>query len=399
MINLPAACVIGAATSGITTATRFHEFGIPFECFERRGEHASASVAVATQVAQHVHYGCGVRHAVRRPDGLWRVVLDDGNECSFDVLVVTCSPVWREHSPAVHGRDDFQGMQMHSRAYVDSSQLAGKRVLLIGVGAAAAHIAIDAAASAHSIHVAPYDEPGAPARRVARPLTSLLPNLFPSVRRRKLSSMLRPTSPHGFVTPDDELARIDAGTCVAALADRLTSRSVVFGPAIRSLTREGAMLANGSAVEADVVVYCSGYDAAFDFFDRPTFHAGYAADALFKGVFRLDTDNLLFVGLQRFHLPESDAAEVQARLAAEYLSGSYALPDLYRMRTEIEVDVSRLLRRAAATGRPQSELPVLLAQLRKELRRGRRRAARDHHRLPVAALARTTKRLDARKAA
>ena len=81
----------------------------------------------------------GRRHASRSPPAT-------GETRSYDAVVVANGHHWdpRWPEPAFPGSDTFEGEQIHSHPYEHESQLAGKDVVVLGMGNSAMDIAVDA---------------------------------------------------------------------------------------------------------------------------------------------------------------------------------------------------------------------------------------------------------------
>jgi Flavin-binding monooxygenase-like len=84
-------------------------------------------------------------------------------------------------------------------------------------------------------------------------------------------------------------------------------------------------------------------------------------------------------------------AEAQAEWVARYLSGEYALPERSAVHADIERERARLPERFVSSPRHTMEIDFdgYLHELRKELRRGRRRASRRGFALNIQPKART----------
>ena len=83
---------------------------------------------------------------------------------SYDMLLVANGHHWdpRWPEPAFPGADDFEGIQMHAHDYRDNEFLAGKDVVVLGMGNSAMDIAVE------SSYVARHDAPRRAPRRLDR---------------------------------------------------------------------------------------------------------------------------------------------------------------------------------------------------------------------------------------
>ena len=57
-----------------------------------------------------------------------------GTTLEFDAVMVCSGHHWAPRWPTFPGMDRFKGVQMHSHSYKDPAPVAGKRVVVVGVG-------------------------------------------------------------------------------------------------------------------------------------------------------------------------------------------------------------------------------------------------------------------------
>jgi dimethylaniline monooxygenase (N-oxide forming) len=114
------------------------------------------------------------------------------------------------------------------------------------------------------------------------------------------------------------------------------STEVVAKPGLVGLEGERVRFADGSAAEADVVVYCTGYKISFPFFD-PDFLSAPGNDLpLWLRLVRPGETDIFFVGLLQPLGALMPLAEAQAKLIAAHLAGDYAFPPAGVMQAELE---------------------------------------------------------------
>ena len=111
----------------------------------------------------------------------------------------------------------------------------------------------------------------------------------------------------------------------------------------------------------DAIVYATGYNITFPFFD-PDFISAPGNDIrLYKRMFKPGMDNLVFVGFAQAIPTLFPFIECQAKLMAAYAVGRYALPPVAEMERVIDADqqeVRRALRRPAAAHPAGRLLPL-----------------------------------------
>jgi cation diffusion facilitator CzcD-associated flavoprotein CzcO len=91
----------------------------------------------------HIQFNTKVVMALPLPDGRWELELASGEKRIYKGLIVCNGHHWARRFPNYPGT--FEGEFMHSKDYRTPSQLAGKRVLVIGGGNSACDIASEAA--------------------------------------------------------------------------------------------------------------------------------------------------------------------------------------------------------------------------------------------------------------
>lgn len=179
--SVPDALIIGAGLSGLCTAIRFVEQGVPFRILEKnrdiggtwlenvypgvgvdtpshlysfsfamnpewpryfaRGESVEQYLQALVEhygIREHIVFGVEVDHAAWDDEASrWNVHTTDGADWSATVLVSAVGMVNRPSLPDIPGLDTFDGPVMHTAAWDRSTDLHGKRVVVIGTGASA----------------------------------------------------------------------------------------------------------------------------------------------------------------------------------------------------------------------------------------------------------------------
>ncbi|WP_169733635.1 hypothetical protein [Mycobacterium genavense] len=155
-------------------------------------------------------------------------------------------------------------------------------------------------------------------------------------------------------------------------------------PNVAQLLGDRVRFAEGSFEPVDLLVYCTGYNIDFPFFDQDYISAPDNQISLFKQVFTPDHLRIFFVGLCQPLGSIQPLAEMQSRWIAEYLTGRYALPSEVQMRKAMADDVRWRSKRFVKSARNTIEVDHFqyARSLRKEIRAGRARAT---GRLPIAA--------------
>jgi cation diffusion facilitator CzcD-associated flavoprotein CzcO len=433
---LPDTCVIGAGSSGLTAAKALLGRGLPFDCFELsdrvggnwvfgnrnglssmyRSLHINTSrrrmefsdypmpgslpdfphhthiaryfdaYADHFGVREHITFDTRVARAEPAAGGGWDVTVEPGGTRRYDMLVVANGHHWhaRRPDPPFPGTDDFAGTLLHSHEYTgeDPDFFRDKHVVVLGMGNSAMDIAVEASFSAAAVHLAarrgawvipkyvfgrPLDQYPAPAGTPFR------------VRQLVTATMIRAAvgrmETYGLPRPDHRL--LEAHPTVSDdILSRLAHGEIVARPTIERFTERTVVFADGTEVEADVVVLCTGYRVTFPFFDEAFLSAPENDLPLYRRVFLPDRRDLAFIGLLQPLGAVFPLAEIQSEWVCDLLDGSYALPSPAEMRREMERERRRMFRRYVPSPRHTMEVDFedYVADVKAERRRGAERA-------------------------
>jgi len=342
----------------------------------------------AFDVRRHIRFETRVEAVTRNPEGDWTVGTGDASgtrQARFDAVAICSGLHQHPHWPRFPGQETYTGTVVHGAQYRRPSQVAGRRVLVVGAGESGADVTAEVAAHAaetvlsmrRGVAVQPRVQLGKPKdlqtsrlmnstahwvfqtrnpaddhkRRVYR--WTFLPLLFvdkalqqlsrfafdflpalrgpnltairANLRTRKLSlELLREsggTFNEQFGTKDDDFVR--------AMATGRCRRA----PGIARFDGPQVVFDDGSSFAPDLVIFCTGFDTRIPFLD----------DALATAPRYLHTvhpdvgPRLAFIGFLR---PAFGAippiSELQARWFALLQSGRAALPPPAEMRQSID---------------------------------------------------------------
>ena len=160
---------------------------------------------------------------------------------------------------------------------------------------------------------------------------------------------------------------------------------------VERLDGDGVVFADGSREQVDVIVWATGYDIAFPFFDEPSFKAD--ADnrppPLYKRIMKPGVPDLFYMGLAQPLPTLVNFAEQQSKLVGAYLAGQYLPPEPAEMERVIKADEDYYTGQYYAARRHTIQLDFdhYVRALGKELAAGAKRAAAAGNALPVAAKA------------
>lgn len=445
--TLPKACIIGAGPSGISMAKRLKDHGVPFDLFDASDDvggnwyfknpngmsacyeslhidtskwrlayedfavpadwpdfpHHAQLLQYLRDYARHfglyplMTFNTKVELAERRADGTWAVSLSTGETRLYDVLFVANGHHWDARIPDYPG--EFNGPAFHSHAYrdpFDPVDMRGKNVVVVGMGNSAMDIASELAqrpiartlwvSARRGVWVLPKYMNGKPADKASMP--AWMPRaLGTAMARNVIKKTLGRMEDYGLPKPDHE--PLSAHPSVSGeFLTRAGCGDIKFKPAIKALEGKRVRFEDDSVEEVDAIIFATGYRISFPFFTDPALKPD--ADnrfPLFKRMMKHGVDNLFFLGLAQPLPTLVNFAEQQSKLAVAYLTGQYLPPPAAEMEAVTAKDEAFYLGGYYASARHtiQVDFNHYVADLSKEVARGRARAAKAGFKRPLQA--------------
>ncbi|OKH72676.1 NAD(P)/FAD-dependent oxidoreductase [Mycolicibacterium obuense] len=439
MHSTPRTAIIGAGISGLTTAKNLQDAGVDFDCFEASDRvggnwafrnpngHSSAyrSLHIDTSrdllcfkdfpmdpnlpdyphhtqikdylddytdafgLRERISFDTAVQHAHRYPNGGWRIDTSDGQSRDYDALVVANGHHWDPRFPDFPGH--FDGETIHSHAYIDPTEpldLKGKRIIVVGIGNSAADVVSELSQKAwqNTVYlstrsgawVVPKYIFGLTADKIARTLP-VIPLSWQRRVMRPVPRLLFGNPEHyGLPTPNHHFLEAHP-TQSAELLMRLGAGDAVAKPNIERLDGDTVHFVDGSSVTADVIIYATGYNITFPFFDPDFLSAPNNKLPLYKRMLKPELDDLIFVGFAQALPTLFPFVECQARLAAGYLGGTYRPPSVREMHATIAADERKYIGHFADRPRHTQQVDYFDYERdmrKRELPAGARRVAR-----------------------
>jgi hypothetical protein len=425
-------CIVGAGSSGITTAKALQERGVGFDVFETgsalggmwRYENdnglssAYRSLHIDTsrrnlgysdfpipdtypdflshaQVLAHlesyaVRFGIGpqVRYRTRveriapaaGAQGGWDVSLAGGQTRRYRAVIVANGHLWDPRWPDFPGT--FAGQTLHSHHYRTAAPFEDRRVLIVGIGNSAVDIAVDVCRNARSTllstrrgaWIMPKYILGIPSDRWSAFLGRRLRLPTRAVRalmQRLMFVAVGDQARYGMPRPAHPIWREHA-TLSQELLPYIGHGWIRVKPDVQRLDGDHVAFADGSREPVDTIIYATGYRTRFPFLDASLFAEEDAA-SLYRRIAAPRLPGLYFAGLVQPIGPTIPLVEIQGRWLAALLSGAMALPDAATMQREIARHAA--LRARRYVGSPRYALEVDFRdharQLRGDIARGR----------------------------
>ncbi|MHB8532556.1 MAG: flavin-containing monooxygenase [Solirubrobacteraceae bacterium] len=311
--------------------------------------------ADAFDVRRNIRFNTRVSSAERGAGGGWTISLDDGSphgggqaSQSFDALLVCNGHHWDPRRPDFPG--SFDGPQIHSHDYIDPSDpldLKGKRVLVVGIGNSAVDIVSELGrktmcevvflSTRSGAYVVPKYLFGKPADQVVKSnpmlpakLQRRMARLLPLIFSGRMEDFGLPTPNHQF---------LDAHPTVSSeLLGRLGAGDAVAKGDVAELLGDAVRFADGSVEQVDAIIYATGYNVSFPFFQDGFMSAPDNVLPLYKRMLKPGIDDLAFIGLGQPIPTIFPFSELQSKIAARWLSGDWAPPPPAQMEREIVED-------------------------------------------------------------
>ena len=308
-----------------------------------------------------------------------------------------------ETSGVVESVGVFSGVEIHSHGYRSPESpvpLEGRRVLVVGIGNSACDIACEAAGVAartlvstrRGAHVLPKILLGLPLDHWVTPLTSYLPT---GLQAGIIGSLVRLTrgsqESHGVPRPRHRIGQ-EHPTISQDIVRLVGDGLITMKPNVERLTEDRVRFVDGSEEQVDVVIYATGYDVCFPFFEGagdsgerslPWMGEGGVVPGnrvrLYRHVVPPECTTLYFLGLIQPLGAIPPLAEAQAEWVADLLEGVAELPSRDEMRAAIEASDRRLWNRFVESKRHTMEVEPYpyLRELQRERKSGRERARRE----------------------
>ena len=254
-------------------------------------------VSRETGVREHIRFHAEVVAAsFDEREAVWRVELADGETLTFDVLICATGQLSRPRLPELTGSESFQGAQFHSAQWDHSVELAGRRVVVVGGGASAIQVVpaiVDAAEHLTVVQRSPswvvgkHDwTPSRLEQQITRRFPALLSlyhhamwwwfeSRYPLVLRRmdplrrvweahlrrSIRKVVKDPEKAAAATPDYALG------CNRLLLSSEWYQTIarpdvdLIRAGVTAMTPTGIVTSEGEEIEADVVIWCTGFTA------------------------------------------------------------------------------------------------------------------------------------------
>ncbi|KAF1831186.1 FAD/NAD(P)-binding domain-containing protein [Decorospora gaudefroyi] len=298
--------------------------------------------------------------------GKWVLDIEGEGAERFDkVVVANGGMVSRANLPVIEGMDKFAGPSVHSQQFKRPKDYEGKRVLVVGFSNSAADTATQLVGTADKIYMAHRHGARVLPRRIngspidhthsMRLLTaqSLILKLFPRMGERMFDNFTKKMQNKAFnVRP---AWRFEPAGLVPVVSDTLVSclenGSIESVAGIRRILNGTQVeLADGSKIEVDSIIWCTGYKSDFSLIDPrfdPTCRPpawlnasgsnGKSLFRLYHNVFSLEKpDSLAVLGNVSIILSGFQIFDMASQAITQVWKGASTLPSIPAMNKAVD---------------------------------------------------------------
>ena len=282
----------------------------------------------------HIQFETWVVKCERDVDGKWKVTTrknDITRTERFDALAVCNGHHWKPRYPEYSGT--FSGTIMHSHDVKRFAAFADKRVLVIGGGNSACDVAVETSRVSQRTDISwrrgywvvPKFIGGKPSDKVGG-----LMHYLPSVIWRKTTGLLitliqgKNTS-YGLPEPEDDFG-FHHPTLNSELFYFIRHGKIRPRPDIDHYDGSAVYFKDGTTETYDVIVACTGYYISHPFFDPEFIDYSHGDVPLYLRMLHPTIDNLYFIGLFQPLGCIWPGAELQSRIMARHVAGTWKRP-------------------------------------------------------------------------
>jgi len=348
-------CVVGAGPAGLIMARALRREGIPYDQFERHADvggiwdpenpgspiyesaHFISSKWVSyfygfpmpdhypdypsyRQILDYVRdfarsYGLYENIAFNTEviraepvDGGFDVTLSTGETRRYAGVIAVPGVTWHANAPSWPGMENFTHTIKHTVNYRDSSELKGRRVLVVGCGNSGADIACDAARSADAAFISlRRGYRFVPKHLFGIPTDVLFEGEIPPPRgvslagdtNHLLDAVNGDLTRLGLPKPDHD-ALASHPIMNVEILNRLAHGDIIAKPDIARFNADSVVFADGSEEKIDLVLLATGYEYRIPFLDPNLFEWNQGRPQLYLGLLHRKIEGLYVLGFIEF---------------------------------------------------------------------------------------------------
>lgn len=279
----------------------------------------------------------------------------------FDHLVIASGIFSKPFIPEIAGKDKFQGFILHSSDYKKPHSFAGKKIAVIGNGFSGCEIAAEVSEITQPVFSIAKEpiwvlQRQLPLGEKKLPLDFIFYNRASNAATKKCAPNDKNRITHQWfkeITKQEEAHRsLTVKTAVTnpvfvAISETYTQKvqgnSIIYIEGeIKEILERGIRLKNGTFLDADAIIFATGYETSLPFFKQEILDLlsfdpkdRFQPLLLHKATWS-QLPNLAFVGMYRG--PNFATMELQARWSMSVFSGKTKYPDQETLEKGISVE-------------------------------------------------------------
>ncbi len=394
------ACIIGAGASGIAACKTLKENNIDFDCYEKGSDvgglwwfnndngqnsiYKSLCINTSRQMMsysdypmpddypdyphhslihqyfsnyvnhfgfrENIHFKTTVTH-IEKKGNTYYVTTDKEGTKEYDAVLVCKGHHWNPRFANFEGT--FDGKILHAHDYKTLDGFEDKEVLIVGIGNSAVDIACELTTVAKKVvistrsgaYIIPKYLFGIPTDHISKPPLAFAPL---ALQRLALQTALQinvgKQDKYGVPVPNRPILT-EHPTISQDLLNKVGHGKIKIKSNIKKLNGKSVVFEDGTEETFDVLIYCTGYNITFPFFDKDFINPNDNEVPLYHKVVHPEHENLFFLGLIQPLGAIMPLSEVQAKWIAGILTRKSKLPSKDKMLQTIKHDRDEMRKR------------------------------------------------------
>ncbi|WED43561.1 flavin-containing monooxygenase [Legionella cardiaca] len=337
------------------------------------------SYASHFDIGRYIKFNTKVEQVSPKENNQWQVIYRDENgihDTIYDYVLVANGHHWDPVTPNYPG--EFKGELLHAHQYKKAAPFKDKRVLVVGGGNSACDIAVEIArisaktciSMRRGQHIFPKFIFGKPTdilfaklrwiplwlkQFLAKHAIRILQGRYPKYRLQKPTC--KPLEIHPTINSE--------------LLYSIRHGRVLPRRGIERFEENNVYFVNGLKEEFDVVIFATGYQTSFPFFDKNLIDYSTATSIpLYRKMMHPEFETLYFIGLVQPQGCIWPLADFQAKIAAKIIAGTLKRPPNLPDKIEKEIRCSRQHYKGSIRHALEVDYQTFRRQLLKELKQG-----------------------------
>jgi hypothetical protein len=323
-------------------------------------------------VEQHIRFNTSVASIEPTGDERWAITTEQGDREIYDFVLVANGHHSVPNHPDLPGH--FSGDYLHSHSYKTNRPFTGKRVLVIGAGNSGCDCAVEISRVAEHVgisirspqYIIPKFMLGRPTDTFNATMQWIPRFIADPLRKLSLKLNVGRYEDYGLETPPFPVTKIHP-TLNSELLYKIRHGKVHPRKGIQSIEGQQVSFTDGTRENYDTIVAATGYKISFPFLAPELVNYEDAERiTLYLRMFHPEHRGLIFIGLVQPQGAVWPLSDYQSLLAAQYISGKYALPENLAEKAEQEADQIARDFHAAKRHAVEVHYHPFLRQLKKE---------------------------------